>query len=355
MDTTTDTKPDAATPGAEGSFGEQPNAEQVGLLNAVMQNLQGDGKMSAPTGSDRQEEVKAETGELKAESQGTKEAQTSTPEPEKKPEPTETKPHKDTQARINELTREKKEAQEALEASESKTKDLEARIAELEQARSEKLDTPAEAPVPDTIYAFENAAQVKAKQAELEQVHDMLDIYKDSGWDGTDPQGEPVSYTPDQIKAQLRDVKAQLRQLPQVKEALATRDDTYRPQLQETHGDWWGNKQDPRTAEVQRILRTVPELRRLPNHELLLANALSFESVTAALKEATKAKQPPVANSKPTDNPPPVPTPAASTPATHRAPAQPRQVGEAELAGVRSGDQSALSSVVQSLLNGKAT
>lgn len=346
----TNTQADASVESAaEGSFGAKPSTAQVDLLDSVTAQLRKGGKMSEKQKSEVRSQKSEKTETATTDPAGSD----SPPEPkqEAKPEDTEAK-KPGWQKRIDKLTFEKKESEEALKAAQEKATELEARLAELESNPPEakpEAET-ATATQPDSLLALDSLDAVEAHRSRLEDLRDVLDDYKATGWEGTNAQGEPLEYTPEQIKAQLASVRAELRALPGVEKALRQRDETYRPQLAERY-DWWSDARDPRRIEVNSLLKQFPELRRAPNHELILANHVAMEAqlkqkpASESRKAEAKAKAPSV----PADDPPPVPDTATAAPATHRSQRSPQMSGQV-LSGVQSGDRGALASFVQSFL-----
>lgn len=374
MSTSTTTENPAASGDAapEGSFGAKPSPAQVDTLSAVMASLAKSGKVSAQQ-PDTDTPAKPPAAETPA-AHEPNEPEATSPDPAEPTDPaaTTTEPTEPTdtdasttedpadsrkpgwQKRIDKLTAEKKTAEETYAKEKA---DLEARIAELEAGTTpaDPDATGADAPTASTgesLLQLDSPQAVEAHRLQLEELRDVLDDYKTTGWEGTGPDGQPVEWTPEDVRSKLAAVRGELRALPGVERALRTRDEKFRPLLKERY-EWWGQSADPRHTEAQRILRQFPELRRAPNYELIVANHVAME---AQLKEA--AAKPAATPAKPTqkvqvpdsaDEPPPVPSTSPAAAATHRTEGQ-RKVSQEHLTRVQGGDRSALASFVASMM-----
>lgn len=199
--------------------------------------------------------------------------------------------------RINQLTAQKKEAQElaeterlAREAAEARQAELEARLAEV-QADGGAGTRPARTESSELL-AAESEADIAAYEARLAQYEDFIDEHIDEGYTPDDP--EKTAYTPAQLRKMLRQVQRERSVLiPQAKEVLKQRQ-TSNAEAKTLYPDLFKTNSEM-SVQAAAILARVPGLKQLPNVMLLLGDALSKAAERAAPKpKAVEKKSPPV-------------------------------------------------------------
>lgn len=378
MSTTTEQKAAPSEAAPEGSFGNKPSADQVALMERVMAKVAKERPTTKPAAPDTQQQKEAahaapEDSPEEA-AAAAKAASEPAPDPvedtvqaeheeeaEEAPESPEEKAESkgwpdSAKKRTAKLTAQKKEL-------EAKAAQLEARLKELEAtaaAKVQEANAAEKAPAPEAAAQFDSLDAVASQRDALEAQLDWLEEHRHAGYESDD--GE-LSFTPEQLTAEWRAKKAALRELPKVESALRQRDEVYRPQLKERY-DWWGQADDPRYQQVQATLKQFPELRRAPNHELILAGAAEQEhvwkaeggdrkpektQVSSLNPQPSKKTQVSSLKSQPSEEPPPVPATGA-----HARPTQPRASGrglsQQDLEATRSGNRSGTVNLVKSLL-----
>lgn len=339
---------------SEGSFGSKIPTEQVELMQAVM------GKVAQKQSAPAPDTQKKESASKPVVSSIEDVVPTDT-KPETSSEETEVESHNDEAEeesenvptngwpesaikRTNKLTAQKKELKAELDKMEARLKELEA------QAVGVPNEPSITEPAPKGLLAFDSLESLAKHQTDLENQIDWLDEHRLSGFESEDGK---VSFTPEEIAAEWRAKKSDLRELPKIEKALLARDTVYRPQVK-ARFDWWGKSDDTRYQQVQATLKQLPEFRRVANHELILASAAEQEyqwqkSQTKSVdtKQAVKPKL----AVKPVDSEAPPPVPSTGD---YAAPIQRRNnvpgVSQSDLEQTRLGSRSATANLVRSLL-----
>lgn len=372
---TTETTAEAVDSATEGSFGVKPATDQVDLMQAVMSKFARPAPAQAAPDTQKPEAAPSEEAPAPAAEPTAEAAPEPSPDPvgeaahdsepapaaEEEP-PEETEPHTDSKGwpesaikRTHKLTAQKKEL-------EGKLAEQEARIQELEGKVAAPAEEPITAPVPEGLAALDSLQSVAEHRSKLESQIDFLDEHRHVGIidpDGAlDEYGEPkIKFSSEEVTAEWRAKKAALRDLPKIEQALRDRDTKYRPQLQERY-DWWGDSKDARYQQVQATLRQFPELRRAPNHELLLANAAEMEhrwtegtaKPKAPATSSSSAVRPPASPAKQESAPPPVPSTGNHAAPVHHRSAKPGMSNQ-DLEAARRGHRSGTVNLVRSLLS----
>lgn len=192
--------------------------------------------------------------------------------------------------RVDELTRQKKDALE-------KAEKLEARIKELEEARQEQSET---SPPPTGDNPFAALKSLQEVRAEAQRAEDIIRwaIRNPDGAVVKTDKGE-VEYTAEQIAEIRYNAEKALRtDLPEHANYITQNEQFNR--VAQDQFPWWKDKSAREYSEAMQVATAFPELKRFPEWKLALGDMIEGRKLREArANTAVKAKARPVAPAQP--------------------------------------------------------
>lgn len=206
--------------------------------------------------------------------------------------------------RIGKLTREKKEAQEALEAEQAERERLAGEVSTLTAAVAEAQGAGAEAAGVNPLFLAQSETEIDRREAQIMQFRRFARAHPE-GYEGTDETKDP-SWSREEIAAKLAEMDDELLvTLPRARQVLQRRQ-ALRPVVRK-HYPALLDPKSPDAVIMTALLAAVPGLKRLPNVEILIGDMIAGERARKAL-----AAKPPAAATPPA-RAPKVPTVSAAT------------------------------------------
>jgi transposase len=173
--------------------------------------------------------------------------------------------------------------------------------AELEEAKSSRGGAVI-VPGVHPLFTADNEAVIEQRIEAIEAFEDWADKYKD-GYEGDGTDKDP-SYTADQIRARLREVRRERdRVVPAARANLAKR-----RELDAKVREFYPQLFDPKSPDYlarQRILKTMPELRRFADASVLVLQQVLGERALTELLQKRKAPDKDKGGRKGSDEQPP--------------------------------------------------
>jgi len=198
--------------------------------------------------------------------------------------------------RIGKEVARRKEAEELLEAERTLSKELTAKVSDLE---TKGREGPAGSGTENRLLLADSEAELEKREDFLWRVEEFCEENRD-GYEGKGTDQDP-SYTAEEIRTRLLQVRREReRDLPRAREMLKRR-----AAFEAVTREAYPELADPRSdlsAEANRVLARVPGLKALPDYKLVLGDLLAGRKAREVKKTgpARVAPKPPPAPAAPT-------------------------------------------------------
>lgn len=183
--------------------------------------------------------------------------------------------HSGVQKRIDKLVAQKKEAVERAESLER----------ELEAERAKAAEKPEAPPAASPSNPFADVWSDSALGDEWTKARDLKRWCEDNR-EGTELNGR--EYTSDEVKRILRNVEDAIDIHIPKRAAFLQQHRALRPIAEQMY-PWWKDKASPERAEASNILRQLPMLAQLPEHQVLIGDFLEGRKSRLARSAAKTA------------------------------------------------------------------
>lgn len=201
------------------------------------------------------------------------------------------------QKRLGKLTAQRNEAREKATQAEQRAEQAEQRAQEAEQ-QLETAQTPAPQPrEPGALDSVENLQDLNQKIDEAWQIKAWAEQNPEGGTI-KDKDGNDVEISPEKVRTiKLNAEQTIFRHAPERRTWLQARDQM-EPAVKQEY-PWWGDKNSPQYQQAQKMLRTLPELKRFPDYKMVLGDYIAKATERIQRRQAGNGKGSPATAGKP--------------------------------------------------------